>query len=169
MALKRQISNRNVPIFLDHWNFLPIDCAIKSLAVELKNQIAHEFDTIRWKQTGHAFVIEHACYEEVEKLLPALTAAAGFAYRHISRLDIVNEVRDWLPDTITKVPTIFVLEPGMWLGNHDLSKDYKTDFIGESEGSMQDFWSFRATLAEHIQRTLPSYPVVLITTVVQAD
>lgn len=165
MALKRQISNRNVPISSGYWDLIPSDCAIKSLAAELKSQIAQEFDESRWKQTGHALLIEHVDCEEVEKLLPALAAAAGFSYRYISRLEIVNDLHDWLPDTITKAPTIFFLEPGAWVGNFDSAKDYKSDFIGGSEGSSEEFWSFRSTLAEHVQRTLPSYPVVLITTV----
>lgn len=165
MAIKRQISNRNVPISSNHWDLLPTDCALKSLAAELKSQIAHKFDSNRWKQTGHALLIEHVDCEEVENLLPALAAAAGFSYRHVPRIAVVNDVRDWLPETITKTPTIFFLEPGAWVGNYDSAKDQKSDFIGGSEGSSEEFWSFRATLAEHIQRTLPSYPVVLITTV----
>ena len=165
MTTSSDISKKHTSITSFHWDLLPSDSAIRNLAVELNSQIAQEFDESRWKQTGHALLIEHVDCEEVENLLPALAAAAGFSYRHISRLEIVNELRDWLPDTITKAPTIFFLEPGAWLGNYDSAKDYKTDFVGESEGSMQDLWSFRETLAEHIQRTLPSYPVVLITTV----
>ena len=165
MALNGNDSNRNVLISSGLWDLLPSDCALKSLAAELKSQIAQEFDESRWKQTGHALLIEHVDCEEVENLLPALAAAAGFSYRHVPRIAVVNDVRDWLHETITKTPTIFFLEPGKWIGNYDSAKDYKSDFIGGSEGSSEEFWSFRATLAEHIQRTLYSYPIALITTV----
>ena len=165
MTTSSDISTKHTSITSFHWDLLPSDSAIRNLAIELKSQVAREFDSNRWKQTGHALLIEHVDCEEVEKLLPALAAAAGFAYRHVPRIAIVNDVRDWLPETITKTPTIFFLEPGAWVGNHDSAIDYKIDFVGGSEGTAEEFWSFRATLAEHIQRTLPSYPVVLITTV----